>query len=199
MLEIKLFNKYATSGIKIADPGLRDYISLRPVLVPRSFGRHAEKRFMKSKVNIVERLINKLYSPGHKGKKHWRTSEFCSGKSATATKIVKRTLEIIEKHTKKNPIEVLVKAVENAAPREEVTVVEMAGIRVPKQVETAPQRRVDIALRWMIQGTFQATVNKKMAVEEGLANEIIAASNDETKSFAISKKSETERQAEASK
>jgi len=199
MQEIKLFGKYLTTGFTVRDPGLRDYIGLKPIFVPRSFGRHAEKKLQKSKVNIVERLINKLFSPGHKGKKHWRTSEFCSGKSATATKIVKRTLEIIEQQTKKNPIEILVKAVENASPREEVTVVEMAGIRVPKQVETAPQRRVDIALRWIVQGTFQATVHKKIKFEDGLANEIIAASNDDTKSFAVSKRSETERQAEASK
>lgn len=199
MPEIKLFDKYPTQGIVIKDPGLRDYISLDPVFVPRSFGRHAKKRFAKSKINIVERLINKLFSPGHKGKKHWRTSEFCTGKSHTATKIVKKTFEIIEKQTKKNPVEVLVRAIENAGPREEITVIEMAGIRVPKQVDTAPQRRVDLALRWLVQGTFQATASKNIRFEEGLANEIIAASNDDPKSFAVSKRIETERQAEASK
>jgi small subunit ribosomal protein S7 len=199
MEEIKLFNKYPSSGISVGDPGLRDYVSLKPVMVPRSFGRHAEKKFQKSKVNIIERLVNKLYSPGHKGKKHWRTSEFCTGKSATATKIVRKTLEILERQTKKNPIETIAKAVENASPREEVTVIEMAGIRVPKQVDTSPQRRVDLALRWLIQGTFQATVNKKTPFEEGLAAEIIAASNNDPKSFAVSKKVETERQAAASK
>jgi len=199
MPEIKLFNKYTTQGITVKDPGLREYIGLKPVFVPHSFGRHGCKRFQKSKVNIVERLANKLYSPGHKGKKHWRTSEFCTGKSNTTMRIVQDTLTIIEAQTKKNPVEVLVKAVENASPREEVTTVEMAGVRVPKQVETAPQRRIDLALRWIVQGTFQSTLGKKIRIEEGLASEIIAASNEETKSFAISKKSETERQAEASK
>jgi len=199
MEEIKLFGKYPSTGIKINDPGLRNYITLKPIYVPRTFGRYEHYRFYKSKMHIVERLINKLFSPGHKGKKHWRTSEFCTGKSVTATNIVKKAFEIIEKKTKKNPIEVLIRAIENAAPREEVTVIELGGIRVPKQVDTAPQRRIDLALRWITQGAFQAVADKKTPIWEGLANEIIAASEGDSKSFAISKSTEMERQAEASK
>jgi small subunit ribosomal protein S7 len=199
MEDIKLFDKYPSTGIEVRDPGLKNYINIRPIFVPRTYGRGAVKKFGKADVHIVERLIAKLQSPGHKGKKHWRTSEFCTGKTATTTNLVRNTFEIIEKKTNKNPVEILVRAVENSAPREEVTVVEMGGIRIPKQVDTSPMRRVDISLRWIVQGTFQATVNKKVRFEESLANEIIAASADDPKSFAISKMNETERQAAASK
>lgn len=199
MAEIRIFDMYPSEGITIRDPSLRGYLFLKPVIVPRTFGRHAAKRFAKGSVHIVERLIAKLQAPGHKGKKHWRTSEFCSGKTATTTKIVKKAFEVIEKKTQKNPVEVLVKAVENTAPREEVTVIEMGGIRVPKQVDTSPLRRIDISLRWITQGTFQATANKKKPMYMGLADELIAAANNDTKSFAVSKVSETERQAGASK
>ncbi len=196
--EIKLFGKYSFD-IKVNDPGLKDAISLEPVYVPQSFGRHAGARFAKSDVNIVERFINKLMTPGHKGKKHWRTSEFCTGKFQTAYKIAKETFEIIEKKSKQNPIEVLVRAVENSAPRDEVTVIELGGIRVPKQVDASPQRRVDISLRWLTQGAFQSTANKKTPIEEGLAREIIAASKEDQKSFAVSKRIDVERQAAASR
>jgi small subunit ribosomal protein S7 len=199
MAEIKIFNKYPSAGIIVKDPSLRDNLCLKPIIVPRTFGRHAAKRFGKASTHIVERLITKLHSPGHKGKKHWRTTEFCTGKTQTATKIIKKAFEIIEQKTKKNPIEILVLAVENAAPREEVTVIEMGGIRVPKQVDTSPLRRIDLALRWITQGAFQATRGKKITIEEGIANEIISAAADDPKSFAISKASETERQAGASK
>ena len=199
MADIKLFNKYSSTGIEVNDPGLRNYITLTPIYVPRTFGRYEHYRFHKSKMHIVERLINKLMTPGHKNKKHWRTSEFCSGKSATSTEIVKKAFKIIEENTKKNPVEVFAKAVENATPREEVTVIEMGGIRVPKQVDTAPQRRIDLALRWMTQGSFQAVANKKTPIEKGLAKEIMAASENSTDSFAISKSTEMERQAAASK
>jgi small subunit ribosomal protein S7 len=178
---------------------LRDNLCLKPIIVPRTFGRHAAKRFGKASTHIVERLITKLHSPGHKGKKHWHTTEFCTGKTQTATKIIKKAFEIIEQKTKKNPIEILVLAVENAAPREEVTVIEMGGIRVPKQVDTSPLRRIDLALRWITQGAFQATMGKKISIAEGIASEIISAAADDPKSFAISKASETERQAGASK
>lgn len=199
MAEIKVFNKYPSLGLKVEDPGLRDYINLKPIIVPRTFGRGAAKRFGKSSCHIVERLIQKLQIPGHKGKKHWRTSEFCTGKTPTQMKIVEDALAIIETKTGKNPIEVLVKAIENSAPREEVTVIEMGGIRVPKQVDTAPQRRIDISLRWIVQGTFQSIINKKTPFYKALADEIINAAANDSKSFAVSKCGETERQAAASK
>lgn len=198
MDEIKVFGKYS-SKVEIKDPGLRNTISVKPVFVPHSFGRYGNIRFAKSNANIVERLINKLMTPGHKGKKHWRTSKVCTGKYSNAYKIVKKTFELIENQIKQNPVEVLVRAVENSAPRGEVTVIEMGGIRVPKQVDSSPQRRVDLALRWMIQGPFQAIANKKISMERGLADEIIAASKDESKSFAVAKRIEVERQAEASR
>lgn len=198
-MEIKIFGKYSTKEIEIKDPGLRNVINLKPIFIPHTYGRHAGTKFAKSNVNIVERFINKIMTPGHKGKKHWRTSRICVGKFQTAYKIAKRTFEIIEKKTKKNPIEVLVRAIENSAPRDEITVIELGGIRVPKQVDTAPQRRVDLALRWFVQGAFQSVANKKISIEEGLANELILASNEDSKSFAISKKIELERQAAASK
>ena len=113
--------------------------------------------------------------------------------------IVEKAFEIIEHKTKKNPIAVLVKAVENGSTREEVTVIEMGGIRVPKQVDTAPQRRIDIALRWIVQGAFQAVANKKTPIYKALAEEIMNTANNDPKSFAVSKASETERQAAASK
>lgn len=198
-MDIKMFGKYSVAAVSVADPSLRDYVSLRPLLVPRTYGRHAGERLKKAKVNIVERLINKLFSPGHKSKKHWKTSKVCTGKSETNSKVVEQVFEIIEKKTKKNPIEVLVKAIENSGPREEVTVIEVGGIRIPKQVDTAPQRRVDMALRWIVQGTFQAVSGKKASVVTTLADELIAAANDESKSYAVGKKVETERQAAASK
>ena len=109
MSEIKVFNKYPSAGVKIDDPGLRQHISLKPIIVPCTFGRQAYKKFGKSNVHIVERLIQKLQNPGHKGKKHWRTSKFCTGKTATHIKIVEAAFKIIEQKLHQNPIEILVR------------------------------------------------------------------------------------------
>ncbi|HDD71709.1 MAG TPA: 30S ribosomal protein S7, partial [Candidatus Aenigmarchaeota archaeon] len=70
MTEIKIFGKWSTEGIEVKDPGLVRYINLEPRLLPRSGGKYAKQQFYKSKMNIVERLMNKLMVPGHRGKKH---------------------------------------------------------------------------------------------------------------------------------
>ncbi len=59
-MEIKIFDKWSTEGIEVKDIGLAKYINLQPVVIPRSGGRHAKHQFHKSKMNIVERLMNKM-------------------------------------------------------------------------------------------------------------------------------------------
>jgi len=130
---------------------------------PETGARYAGSRFHKSRTFIVERLINRVMVPGHKAKKHKITSSIVTGKASTAMKLVEEAFNIIEKKLKKNPVEVLVGAIVNAAPREEIITIEYGGARYPKAVESAPQRRVDIVLKLMTQGAFQKTHNKKKA------------------------------------
>ena len=196
---MKIFGKWETGGIKIHDPGLVDFISVKPLYVPRTGARYAKNKFYKSKTHIVERLINKLMVAGHKGKKHKATSSDITGKAFKSYAIVEESLKLIEKRTKKNPIEILVKAVENAAPREEIVSIEYGGARYPKAVECSPQRRIDVALRYMIQGAYQKSFNSKKKATETLADEIINASNSNAASNAISRKLELERQADTSR
>jgi len=199
MNEILAFNKWSVEGIKIADPGLQDYIQLEPKIVPKTGARYHGNRFHKSRVFIVERLINKVMIPGHKGKKHFKTSSKITGKAHTAYDIVEKTLNLIEKQTKENPIKVFVKALENAAPREEIITIEYGGARYPKAVECAPQRRIDITLRLMTQGSYHKSFNSKKGIVECLAEEIINAYKLDRASNAIAKKLEIERQADASR
>jgi len=195
----KAFNKWDTEGIKVQDPGLRDYISLKPTIVPRTGAKYAGNRFHKSKIFIVERLINKLMIPGHKGKKHFKSSMHITGKASNSYKIVEQALAMIEQRTKENPIKVFVKAIENAAQREEIITIEYGGARYPKAVECAPQRRIDIALRYMTQGAYAKSFNSKRSIVECLVEEILHAYNMSTQSNAIQKKLEIERQADASR
>ncbi len=196
---VKLFNKWDTSNIEVKDPGLKRYINLRPIILPKTQGRFQSVRFWKSKQHIVERLMNHIPVSGHKGKKHYWSSGNQIGEGYNLFRIIRRTLEEIEHRTNKNPVEVIVRAIENAAPREEVTTVQYGGIKHPKAVDCAPQRRVDLALRWMCQGAFQASNKSKRNIWHTLADEIINAFNDDRKSVAITKKFETERQAAASR
>jgi len=197
--QIKAFNRWDTAGIKVDDPGLKGYIALEPRIVPKTGARYAKNRFHRSRVFIIERMINKLMIAGHKGKKHFKSSCNTTGKANKAFSIMEDALTIIEKQTKENPIKVFVKALENASQREEIITIEYGGARYPKALECAPQRRIDVALRHMAQGSYHKSFNSKKSIESTLAEEIINAYRLSNASSAIAKKLEVERQADASR
>ena len=197
--QIKAFNRWDTAGIKVDDPGLKGYIALEPRIVPKTGARYAKNRFHRSRVFIIERMINKLMIAGHKGKKHFKSSCNTTGKANKAFSIMEDALTIIEKQTKENPIKVFVKALENASQREEIITIEYGGARYPKALECAPQRRIDVALRHMAQGSYHKSFNSKKSIESILADEIINAYRLSNASSAITKKLEVERQADASR
>ncbi len=194
-----LFGKWSSKGITVIDHGLKDYISLKPVYLPKSFGRNARQKFHKSNYHIVERLMNHIPVSGHKGKKQWWCTGKQLGQGMTLLKIMVKTLELIEKRVKENPIQVIVRAVENASPCEEVTTVQYGGIRHPKAVETSPQRRIDLALRWITQGAKKQSRKSRKHIWDTLTDEIIAAAREDPKSFSVSKRNEVERQARGSR
>ena len=186
--EIKLFGKWDFKEVEVRDPGLRRYICLRPVYVPHSMGRHEHKRFGKSEVNIVERLVNNLMRPGKN-----------AGKKLRAINVVRNAFEIIHLRTGENPIQVLVRAIENSAPCEDTTRISYGGIVYHLAVDISPQRRLDLALRFICEGARQASFGNPKPLEECLAEEIILAANNDMKSYAVSKRHEMERIALASR
>ncbi len=196
---IKIFNRWETESIKVEYQGLVRYIILRPIIVPKTSGRNVKVQFSKSKNHIVERFIGKVMVPGHRGKKHFISSGHCCGKATKAYRIVEDTFMLIEKRLNKNPVAVFVKALENAAPREEINTIEYGGARYPQAVEMSPQRRVDFAMKMMVQGAYQKAFNSKKKIEETLSEEIINAYLSDSKSSAIAKKLELERQADSAR
>ena len=195
---LKLFNKWSWN-VEIKDIALKRYINLKPCIIPKTYGRYSQKRFGKAQINIVERLMNKMFGPGHKGKKHLIESDHCAGKTEKVIKIIKETFEIIEKRTNKNPIEVLIRAIENSAPVEEAISYQVGGIIARSAVAISPQRRIDIALRNIVNSCYRRKVNfTNMA--EILAEEIIAAANNDIgKSFALKERERIEKEAEGSR
>ena len=197
--KILLFNRWNTDDVLVADLGLKNQINLKPIILPRSCGRFGPKPFHRNDMNVVERFINKLYVPGHKGKKHKTTSGECVGNSATLYSAVKSAFEIIEQKTKKNPVQVLVTAIENAAAYEEVAAYRLGGIMARKSVVVSPQRRLDLSLRIITQTIYRAGFNKKGSLQEIIARELIAMSNNDMKSPAIMERTRLEKEAEGAR
>jgi len=202
MSDIKLFNKW-DFDVEVVDPGLEPYINTEPVILPHSSGRHSKKRFWKSeRNNIVERLVNKLMRSGQGSKKF--SGKYIRGAGATGKKqkamgIVKDAFEIINQRTNDNPVQVFVDAVQNAGPREETTTIIYGGVHYHQAVDTAPQRRVDIGLKNIAVASFANSFNSKNTIGENVADEIINAANNDTKSYAVKKKEEVERIARSSR
>jgi len=198
-MEFLLFNKWSTKDIKVDDPGLKKYLNIEPIIVPKSSGRQAKFRFGKTKYHIVERLMGKMQVTGHKGKKHKISSGHLTGKGVHTYNLLIKTFELIEKDTKQNPIQVFVKALENASPREEITAIEYGGARYPQAVDCAPQRRLDLAMRQISQAAYSKSFDSKKKIHQALAEEIIKAYKMDTTSQALAKKLELERQADSSR
>lgn len=179
--------KYNQDEVVVEDKGLARYINLdtENIYLGAVF---ANKMFAKSKIPVVERLINNIM----------RTQKY-NGKKIKSYKVVRAAFEIIDKRIKKNPLQVLVHAIQNAAPKEEATRLRFGGILVPKAVDTAPQRRLDIALRNICTGAVNASHKNKKRIEYILADEIIKASKNDVSSFSVGRKNEIERVAKSAR
>lgn len=198
---LRLFDRWDFHDVTIEDEGLKRYISLHPVYIPHSAGRHSGKQFNKSRMNIVERLANKLMRSGQGKKKvsgKYIRGGGNTGNKQNALKIVEKAFDIIEKRTKKNPIQVLINAIKNSCPKEETTTIIYGGIRYHQAVDVSAQRRVDFALKYISLGAFATAFKSKKSIEETLAEEMIAAANGDTKSYAVQRKEEVERIAQSS-
>ena len=188
---MKLFGKW-DYNVEVKDLGLKRYINLEPKVLPRTCGRTKNKP-------IIEKFITHLMVPGHRGKKHKISSGHCVGKYATIYKVVERAFDIIAKKTKKNPLEVFVRAIENSAPYELTVSQQIGGIIARRPVICSPKKRLDLAIRRLSQGSYARTFNKKKKAEEAIAEEIIAAYNNSSESFAIAERIRNEKEAEGAR
>ncbi|MDP9197495.1 MAG: 30S ribosomal protein S7 [Thermoproteota archaeon] len=191
-----LFNKWDSRKIDVNDLGLKRVISLSSIVIPVTFGRHEHQRLRKAEVHLAERLVNKLM---RFGKKYAKNTGRMGGKKARLFKIVQVAFDLIHTETGKNPVELLVRAIENAAPNEDTTRIVYGGVVYHVSVDVAPMRRVDLALRFIAEGVREGTYSNPRTMEETLAKEIVLAANNSMESHAIKKKNEQERIAMSSR
>lgn len=197
--ELLTMGRWDASEVEIEDDGLVRVINLDNILAPRSRGRHVEKQFYKAEVPIVERLLNRMYVAGHRGNKHLVDSGHNTGKSAKLWNMLEDIFEKVEDETGENPIQVLVDAIENSAPAEEVVTYQRGGVRARKAVLVSPQRRVDLALRLLIQGAYDERLASTEDAVETLSQEIMAAANGSSDIRAVREKERREREAEGAR
>jgi small subunit ribosomal protein S7 len=145
---------------------------------------------------LVEGLANKIM---HFGKKYAKNTGRMGGKKIRSINTVKAAFEIIHLKTGKNPVEVLVRAVEHSAPNEDTTRIVYGGTVYHVSVDVAPIRRVDMALRFIAESVRDATFSNPKAIDEYLAEFLIGASENDQNAPSVKKKNELERIAQASR
>jgi len=191
-----LFDKYDVSGLAVEDQSLFNYIKLSHRPYPNIFGRRKYHAYYISHVDVVERLISKLMRGGTGRKISGaviRRKGALQGKKLKVTHIVEEAFEIINKKTNKNPVQVFLEALQNAAPIEDTTRVRYGGISYNVAVGISSQRRLDVALRHVALAGLMSSFKNKKTLAEALANEIMLAASNSPDSYAVKKRVEVER------
>jgi small subunit ribosomal protein S7 len=116
------------------------------------------------------------------------------GKKSVAEGIVYGAFDIIAARFKEDPLEVFRKALDNVKPKLEVKSRRVGGATYQVPVEVRPERRVSLAMRWMVQ--YSRDRGEK-SMRERLAAELVDAS--QMRGNAIKKKDDTHKMAEANK
>jgi len=197
-----LFDRYDYGTVEVRDLSLKNYINLKPLGYPSTYRRLSQRSFSKANLNIVERLCNSLMRGGTGGKigGHLiRTKGRLQGKKLKVMRVVQDAFEIISKQTGKNPLQILVFALENAAPIEDTTRVVYGGIKSNVAVDVSASRRLDIAIRNIAMSTIKGAFASRRSLAEALASELILAANMDPNSYAIKSKNEIERMARSAK
>ena len=116
------------------------------------------------------------------------------GKKSTAEGILYGAFDIIKERQKEESIEVFRKALDNVKPKLEVKSRRVGGATYQVPVEVRPERRVSLAMRWLIQYSRE---RGEKTMRERLAAELADASQG--RGNAVKKKDDTHKMAEANK
>ncbi len=116
------------------------------------------------------------------------------GKKSVAESIFYGAMDILKEKTGEDPLKVFQKALENVKPILEVKSRRVGGATYQVPVEVRPERRLSLAIRWLIE--FSRSRGEK-TMTECLAGEVLDAYNNRGSS--IKKREDTHKMAEANK
>ena len=124
----------------------------------------------------------------------FNNSLMLSGKKATAEAILYGAFDLIQERFKEEPIDVFRKALDNVKPKLEVKSRRVGGATYQVPVEVRPERRVALAMRWIVQ---YARDRGEKTMRERLAGELMDAS--QLRGNSVKKRDDTHKMADANK
>ncbi len=196
VVNLLVFGKYDPSEVAIIDGSIADYVNLSSYIYPNIYGRRKYMSYYASHISVVERLINKLMRGGTGkkiGGKVIRTEGRLQGKKIKVIHVVEKAFDTVKKNTGKNPLQVLIDALQNSAPIEDTTRVRYGGISYNVAVGISAQRRINVALKNIALAALIGAFKNKRSLSDALANELVLAANNSPDSYAVKKRVEGER------
>jgi small subunit ribosomal protein S7 len=116
------------------------------------------------------------------------------GKKSTSYDVFYDAMEVVQKRTEQDGLEVFKKALSNVTPAVEVRSRRVGGATFQIPSEIRPERKTSMAIKWMI---LYARKRNEKSMSAKLAGEIIAAAKEEGAAF--KKKEDVHKMAEANK
>lgn len=116
------------------------------------------------------------------------------GKKSVAQRVLYDTFDVIEQRAKRNPLDVFDQAIRNVTPTIEVKPRRVGGATIQVPVEIAPERRLTLAMRWVL-AAARSRGGKSMA--ERLSGELMDAAQGQ--GSAIKKREDTHKMAESNR
>ncbi len=145
--------------------------------------REVEKRKILPDPKFQDRLVAKFVN-----------NLMREGKKSVGEQIIYGAFDQVEGKLKDDPLKIFKKALDNVKPAVEVKSRRVGGANYQVPVEVRQDRRVALAMRWLID--YSKSRGEKTMVEK-LAGEIIDAANN--RGNAVKKREDTHKMAEANK
>ena len=118
------------------------------------------------------------------------------GKKTVAQNVLYATFDLISKKNA-DPIATFEKAINNVGPKQEVKAKRVGGASYQIPMEVRPERRVSLAMRWIVDAARKRSNKDYKVFEEKLAAELMDASNEQGE--AIKKRDAVLRMAQANR
>ena len=119
------------------------------------------------------------------------------GKKTVAQEQVYKALKNLAEKGKSDALQLFDKAIQNVGPKVEVKARRIGGANYQVPIEVRPERKISLALRWIIESARKRSNKEYHSFAEKLAAELLDAVNNQGE--AIRKKEVAMKQAEANK
>merc|ERR1711998_130865 len=175
--KMKLFYKWTFENLMIKDLSVHKYMFFDKnfgMLIPHTSGKYNKNAFYKLYCPFIERFICSLMMHGRN-----------SGKKLKSIIILNKAFILINILTKSNPLQVLIDAIINSSPIEDITIIKKGSVGKKQAVDVSPYRRISQSIHFITCGARKNSFKAHKPIFQCLAEEIIWAAKRSSNSYSL--------------